>query len=172
MDVCPWAFLGFSFFPAVIVTIDAILAPIGWPNIDNITCLLSHPVALWGSQYQAMLGPLQGSRRSCKTLLCHDHNWEKTSKNVSGGKGGHCPHFWSTILFNRPKKGVEEFEPPQNNCKYESSAANYWQFGAICCNMPQFASNHCNMLQFVTKLPQISLCPKSCVTSSCNTVYK
>ena len=41
-----------KFFFAVIVAITTTLAPIGWPNIDNVTCLLTPSVALPGSQYQ------------------------------------------------------------------------------------------------------------------------
>jgi hypothetical protein len=28
--------------------------PVGWPNIDNVTCLLTPPMAQRGSQYQAI----------------------------------------------------------------------------------------------------------------------
>jgi hypothetical protein len=50
------------------------LAPVGRPNINNVTCLLTLPIALWRSQYQVMAGPLQGSRRSSNTHHCHHHN--------------------------------------------------------------------------------------------------
>jgi hypothetical protein len=59
---------------SIIVAITAILAPVGWSNIKDINCLLTLPVALWGGQYQATAGPLQGIRRSCKTPHCHHHN--------------------------------------------------------------------------------------------------
>ena len=62
-----------NFFFAVIVEIPIVLAPLGWPNINIVTCLLTPLVALWRSQYQAMDVSLQGSRRSCKTPHCHHH---------------------------------------------------------------------------------------------------
>ncbi len=61
------------------------MAPVGWPNIDNDTCLLTLPVALRRSQYQAMAEPLQGSRRSCKTPQCHRHNNTQKYHHL------HCP---------------------------------------------------------------------------------
>jgi hypothetical protein len=67
----PW-FL--KFFFAVIVTIATTLVPIGWPNIDNVTCLLTPSVALPGSQYQETDKPLQGGRRCWKIPHCHHHN--------------------------------------------------------------------------------------------------
>ena len=38
-----------KFFFAVIVAIATTLAPIGWPNIDNVTCLLTPSVAYRGA---------------------------------------------------------------------------------------------------------------------------
>jgi hypothetical protein len=61
-------------FFAVIVAIATTLAPIGWPNIDNVTCLLTPSVALPGSQYQETDKPLQGGRRCWKIPHCHHHN--------------------------------------------------------------------------------------------------
>ena len=63
-----------KFFFAVIVAIATTLAPIGWPNIDNVTCLLTPSVALPGSQYQETDKPLQGGRRCWKIPHCHHHN--------------------------------------------------------------------------------------------------
>jgi hypothetical protein len=65
----------------------------------------------------------------------------------SGGKGGHGPHFWSTIFFKQPEKGVGEFEPPP---KFGPGTKTYHQFAAICRNSPQFAAIHCNSPQFAT----------------------
>ena len=55
-----------NFFFAVIVAITTTLAPIGWPNIDNVTCLLTPSVALPGSQYQETDKPLQGGLDAVK----------------------------------------------------------------------------------------------------------
>ncbi len=89
----PW----FVIFFTIIVAIAAILALVGWPNIDNVTCLLTLSVALQESQYQAMTGPLQGSRR-CKTHHCHRHNNTQF----------HCLHYspcrrcqkWKNLMVN------------------------------------------------------------------------
>ncbi len=54
--------------------ITTTLAPIGWPNIDNVTCLLTPSVALRGSQYQEMDKPLQGGHRCWKIPHCQHHN--------------------------------------------------------------------------------------------------
>ena len=81
----PW-FL--KFFFAVIVTIATTLVPIGWPNIDNVTCLLTPSVALPGSQYQETDKPLQGGRRCWKIPHCHHHN-----------------HFTSHRLYYPPRWG-------------------------------------------------------------------
>jgi len=67
----PW-FTKFLF--AVIVAIATTLSPIGWPNIDNVTCLLTPSVALPGSQYQETDKPLQGGRRRWKIPHRHHHN--------------------------------------------------------------------------------------------------
>ncbi len=67
----PWFI---KFFFAVIVAIATTLAPIGWPNIDNVTCLLTPSVALPGSQYQETDKPLQGGRRRWKIPHRHHHN--------------------------------------------------------------------------------------------------
>ena len=45
-------------FLTIIAAIAAVLAPIRWPYINNVTCLLTPSVALQGSQYQAIDGPL------------------------------------------------------------------------------------------------------------------
>ena len=59
----------------IIVMIAAALAPVGWPNIDDVTCLLTTPsIALRGSQYKEKDGPLQGGRRCWKIPHCHHHN--------------------------------------------------------------------------------------------------
>ena len=63
-----------NFFFAVIIAIAATSAPVGWPNINNVTCLLTPSVALRGSQYQEMDKPLQGGRRRWKIPHCHHHN--------------------------------------------------------------------------------------------------
>jgi hypothetical protein len=91
----PW----FVIFFAIIVAIAAILAPVGWPNIDNYTCLLTLHVALWRSQYQAITGPLQGIRRSCKAPDCHCHNSTQEYHRL------HCPpcrqhQKWKNLLVN------------------------------------------------------------------------
>jgi hypothetical protein len=62
---------------------------------------------------------------------------KKPEKLFSGGKGGHGPHFWSTIFFNQPEKGAGEFEPPQI---FGPAMKTYRQFAPICCNLPQFAA--------------------------------
>jgi hypothetical protein len=31
----------------------------------------------------------------------------------SGGKGGHCPPHFGTIIFNRPEKGAGGLSPPK-----------------------------------------------------------
>jgi hypothetical protein len=53
-------------FFAIIAALATGLAPIWLPNIDDVTCLLTLPVALQRSQYQVMAVPFQGSQRSCK----------------------------------------------------------------------------------------------------------
>ncbi len=58
----------------VIVVIAAFSAPVGWPNIDNGTCLLTPSVALRGSQYQETDKPLQEGCRCWKIPHCHQHN--------------------------------------------------------------------------------------------------
>ena len=63
-----------QFFSAVIVTITTASALVGWPNINNVTCLLTPPIALQGSQYQETDEPLQGGRRCWKIPHCHHHN--------------------------------------------------------------------------------------------------
>ena len=77
----PWS-INFSVIVAIVA---AVLALVGWPNIDNVTCLLTLPITLWGSKYQAMAGPLRGSRRSYKTPHCHRHY--NTQYHCL-----HCPH--------------------------------------------------------------------------------
>ena len=47
---------------------------VGWPNIDNVTCLLTPSVALQGSQYQEKDRPLQGVCRCWKIPHCHHHS--------------------------------------------------------------------------------------------------
>ena len=48
---------------------------LGQPNIDDVTCLLTPSVDLWGSQYQYQeTGLLQGERRFWKIPHCHHHN--------------------------------------------------------------------------------------------------
>ncbi len=66
----PW----FVNFFTVIIATAAALAPDGWPSIDDVTCLLTPSIALWGSQYQETDGPLQGGHRCWKILNCHHHN--------------------------------------------------------------------------------------------------
>jgi hypothetical protein len=63
-----------NLFLSVIIAIAFILAPARWTNIDNCTCLLTPSVALQGSQYQAMDGPLQGRSRSYKIPHNHHHD--------------------------------------------------------------------------------------------------
>jgi hypothetical protein len=65
----PW----FVIFFAVIVASATGLALARQPNIDDVTCLLTLPIALRQSQYQVMAGPFQGSRRSSKTPHFHHH---------------------------------------------------------------------------------------------------
>ena len=76
-----------NYFVAVIVPIGAALAPVGWPNIDDVTCLLTPSVALWGSQCQDTDGPLQGGRRRWKIPHCHHHN-QFTHHRL------YCPPCW------------------------------------------------------------------------------
>ncbi len=38
--------------------------------------------------------------------------WKKPETMFSGGKGGHCPPIFGTIIFNRPEKGAGVWAPP------------------------------------------------------------
>ena len=80
---CAWMLALFT----VIVAITTVLVPIGCLNIDDVTWLLTLPVTLWGSRYQVMARPLQGSRRSCKTPHYHRHNYIQFHHL-------HCPPHW------------------------------------------------------------------------------
>ncbi len=68
----------------------------------DVTCVLTLPVALRGSQYQAMDGQLRGSRRSCKTLHCHHHSQFQHHRL-------HCPpcrqcQKWKNLTVNDTQK--------------------------------------------------------------------
>ena len=63
-----------QFVSSVIVTIATTLALVGWPNINDVTCLLTPSVALQWSQYQETDEPLQGGCRCWKIPHCHHHN--------------------------------------------------------------------------------------------------
>ena len=67
----PW-FLEILF--TLIAMITPVLAPVGWSNINKVTCLFPPSVALQGSQYQMTDGPLQGGHRCWKICHCHHHN--------------------------------------------------------------------------------------------------
>jgi hypothetical protein len=54
-------------FFTIIVAIAIILAPLGWSNINDVTCILTSSVALREIWYQVTDGPVQGSSRSWKT---------------------------------------------------------------------------------------------------------
>ena len=62
-----------NYFVNVIVAIAATSAPVGWANIDNVTCLLTPSAALRGRQYQETDKPLQGGHRCWKIPHCHHH---------------------------------------------------------------------------------------------------
>ncbi len=99
----PTSIAWFAIFFSIIVAIAIILATVGWPNIDDDTCLLTLPIALRSLQYQAMVGPLQGSRRSCKKPHCHRHN------NTQEYLRLHCPpcrrsQKWKDLLVNNTQK--------------------------------------------------------------------
>jgi hypothetical protein len=59
---------------SIIITIAAVSAPVGWPEIDRGTCLLKSAVALQRSQYQVSERLHRGKRRCCKTPHHHHTN--------------------------------------------------------------------------------------------------
>ena len=92
----------------VIVAITTVLVPIGCLNIDDVTWLLTLPVTLWGSRYQVMARPLQGSRRSCKTP--HYHHYNYTQYHCL-----HCPpHQWCKKQMNLTVNNTQNWNKGQN----------------------------------------------------------
>ncbi len=110
----PW----FINFFAIIFAFANGLAPIGQPNINNVTCRLTLPSALWRSQYQVMAGPFRGSRRSCKTPHCH-HHYQFHHYCIYFLPCGSCCKKWKTLMeiivheCNRipPRTCVKFFNP-------------------------------------------------------------
>jgi len=68
----------------------------------------------------------------------------------SGEKGAIAPIFGPRLYSTYPKRGLGEFESPQNKYKNEFRTTNNHQFAAICRNLLQFAAICCNLLQFAT----------------------
>ena len=128
-----------NIFLTVIVVMATVLAPVRWPNIDDVTCLLAPSVALQGSQYQAMDRQLQGSRRSYKTPIATTiTNFiiiASITPLVDDAKNGR-PSQRSSLTSNRvhPKSHLHIFYP--HNARQWSGELDHYQFHHHCLHHP------------------------------------